>query len=252
MGETEDRPEASPTLPQRDRYAPRAQKPIPRWRTTLFPALAAPLGLLFRLYIATMRFRVHGEEHLEPLLEGGRRFIPCVWHQRQLMAVAYMRRLRVRGVTPGALVSPSKDGELAARVLGSLGVRAVRGSGRRSGAQALRDMYLAIQEGDVSPLIAPDGSTGPPHEFKPGAIMLARLSGSPVVPMSYSCSAGIKLRTWDRLLVPLPFARIEYAIGEPIQLEPIMAMTESPETIERMGAALSAVEAEARARVARR
>ncbi|MEM9382531.1 MAG: DUF374 domain-containing protein, partial [Planctomycetota bacterium] len=151
MGETDDREGASPALPQRDRYAPRAQKPIPRWRTTLFPTLAAPLALLFRLYLATMRFRVHGEENLEPFLSAGQRFIPCVWHQRQIMAVAYMRRLRARGVTPGALVSPSKDGELAARVLGWLGVQAVRGSGRRSGAQALRDMYLAIQEGDVSP-----------------------------------------------------------------------------------------------------
>ena len=113
---------------------------------------------------------------------------------------------------------------------------------RRSGALAMRDMYMAIKEGNLSPLIAPDGSAGPPHEFKPGAIMLARLSGSPVGPISFACSMGVKLRTWDRLLVPLPFSRIAIEVGEPIELEPIMAMSESPGTVARMGDALTAAQ----------
>ncbi|MEM9801197.1 MAG: DUF374 domain-containing protein, partial [Planctomycetota bacterium] len=166
MAEPDDRP-AEPALPDRERKAPSKQRPIPRWRTAVFPWFAGPLALFFRLYWATIRLRVTGEENLEPLFASGNRFIPCVWHQRQFMAIEYMRRLRRRGVTPGALVSPSKDGELAARILAKLGVTAVRGSGRRSGAMALRDMYLAIKESDVSPLITPDGSTGPMHEFKP-------------------------------------------------------------------------------------
>ncbi len=240
-----------PALPDRERGAPRAQKPMPRWRTELFPRFAWLLAQALRLYWASLRIRVHGEEHLEPLLQREERFIPCIWHQRQIMGVAYVRRLQARGVVPGALVSPSKDGELGARLLDKLGVTAVRGSGRRSGALAMRDMYVAIKEANLSPLIAPDGSKGPPHEFKPGAIMLARLSGSPVVPLSFACSWGLKLRTWDRLLVPLPFSRVAIEVGEPIELEPIMAMTESPETVERMGAALDAVEAAAEQRLRR-
>ena len=119
-------------------------------------------------------------------------------------------------MNPGALVSPSKDGELAARLLAKLEITAVRGSGRRSGAMAMRDMYVAIKDQDLSPLIAPDGSTGPAHEFKPGAIMLARLSGSPVVPLSFSCTRGVKLGTWDRLLLPLPFSRVEVVFDRPL------------------------------------
>lgn len=215
---------------------------MPRWRTRVFPWFAAPLALLVRLYWRSVRLRVHGEENIEPLLASGERFIPCCWHQRQIFALCFVRRLRSRGVTPGALVSPSKDGELAARLLRHLRVTAVRGSGRRSGALAMRDMYVAIKEQDLSPLIAPDGSTGPAHEFKPGAIMLARLSGSPVIPVSFACSRGTRLRTWDRLLVPWPFSRVVVTVGAPIELEPIMAMSESPETIEAMGDALTAVE----------
>ena len=229
-------------LPERSRGAPSKQKPIPRWRTKVFPWFAWPLALLVRLYWRTVRLRVHGQENIESLIGSGERFIPCCWHQRQVFSLCYVRRLRSLGVTPGALVSPSKDGELAARLLRHLGVTAVRGSGRRSGALAMRDMYVAIKDQDLSPLIAPDGSTGPPHEFKPGAIMLARLSGSPVVPISFACSRGVKLRTWDRLLVPWPLSRVVITVGEPITLEPIMAMSESPETIDAMGAALTAVE----------
>ena len=238
-----------PELPDRHRNPPSALRPIPRWRTQLFPLIAAPVGLLFRLYLRTLRLHVTGEEAIEPMLAKGERFIVCVWHQRQVVAMAYLRSLRSRGVTPGALVSPSKDGELGARVLAKLGVTAVRGSGRRSGALALRDMYIAIKEGNLSPLIAPDGSTGPSHEFKPGAIMLARLSGSLEVPVSFACRMGIKLPTWDRLLLPVPFSRVAFVVGEPIKLDPVMAMTESPETIEKMGAALSHVEDIARARL---
>ena len=232
----------TPQLPDRERSAPTVQKPMPKWRTQLFPLFAGPLALLLRLYWRTVRLRVNGDENIAELLASGTRFIPCCWHQRQIFAIAYLRRLRVLGVNPGALVSPSKDGELGARLLAKLGVTAVRGSGRRSGALAMRDMYVAIKEQNLSPLIAPDGSTGPAHEFKPGAIMLARLSGSPVVPVSFACTRGVRLGTWDRLLIPLPFSRVEIVVGEPIELEPIMAMTESPEAIERMGNALTAVE----------
>lgn len=240
-----------PALPDRKRGAPSKQKPMPRWRTRVFPWFAAPLALLLRLYWRSVRLRVSGQEHLEPLLAAGERFIPCCWHQRQVFSLCALRRLRARGVNPGALVSPSKDGELAARLLAKLHITAVRGSGRRSGALAMRDMYLAIKEQDLSPLIAPDGSTGPPHEFKPGAIMLARLSGSPVVPLSFACTRGVRLGTWDRLLLPLPLSRVEVVFGAPIRLDPILQMTETPETVAEMGAALTAVEDAARARVGR-
>lgn len=244
-------PGKSPRLPDRERGVPRKQRPIPKWRTRVFPMFAAPLALLLRVYWRSVRMRVSGEEHLEPLLASKTRFIPCVWHQRQIFAIAYLRRLRARGVNPGALVSPSKDGELAARLLAKLGVSAVRGSGRRSGALAMRDMYIAIQDQDLSPLIAPDGSTGPPHEFKPGAIMLARLSKSPVIPLSFACTRSIRLRTWDRLMIPLPFSRVELAVGPPVELDGTITMTEAPETIAQMGAHLSAIEAAAEARIRR-
>ena len=205
---------------------------MPKWRTAVFPWFAAPLALLLRLYWRLVRLRMSGVENVEPLLMNGTRFIPCCWHQRQVFALCALRRLRSRGVNPGALVSPSKDGELAARLLAKLEITAVRGSGRRSGAMAMRDMYVAIKDQDLSPLIAPGLNSW----------------AGPVVPLSFSCTRGVKLGTWDRLLLPLPFSRVEVVFGEPIELAPLMQMSESPETIERMGAALTAVEDAAIAR----
>ncbi|MEO0652335.1 MAG: DUF374 domain-containing protein, partial [Planctomycetota bacterium] len=142
---------ASPPEPQPAGALPPGQKPIPRWRTTVFPWFAAPISVGLRAYAGSVRWRVEGEQHLTQLIDGGQRFIPCCWHQRQGFVLAYLLRLKRRGLRAGALVSPSKDGELVAQVLKRLGITAVRGSGRRSGAKALRDMYQAIRAADVSP-----------------------------------------------------------------------------------------------------
>lgn len=227
--------------------APR--KRYSRWRTVLFPLIAGPLAFALRTYWRTTRMRVSGDGPLEALLAEGKPVIPCCWHQRQLFAIAYLLRLRPKGLRFAALVSPSKDGELGATLLTRLGAVAVRGSGRRSGAVALRDMFLAVKEQNLSPLIAPDGSIGPPSEFKPGAIMLARLTGCPVVPLSFACSRGIRLPTWDRFLVPLPFSRVEIAVGAPIHLGPAVAMSEDPALIVEMGRRLDEVEQAAESRL---
>ena len=89
MGAPHDEPGGpdAPVLPDRERGAPRAQKPMPRWRTALFPKVAGLLAGLLRIYWASLRLRVHGEEHLEPLLARGERFIPCIWHHLLLYCV---------------------------------------------------------------------------------------------------------------------------------------------------------------------
>ena len=140
-------------------------------------------------------------------------------------------------MNPGALVSPSKDGELAARFREA---RDHRGAAPAAAAVPWPcATYVAIKDQDLSPLIAPDGSTGPAHEFKPGAIMLARSAARSSRSLLLHPRRSGHL---DRLL-PLPFSRVEVVFEEPIELEPLMQMSESPETIERMGAALAAEDA---------
>jgi lysophospholipid acyltransferase (LPLAT)-like uncharacterized protein len=115
----------------------------------------------------------------------------------------------------GFLISPSVDGEIGAMIVRSMGGEIIRGSSTHTGARALRDYYEALAHQGVSPAITPDGPRGPPWKFKPGAVLLAQLSGRPMIPLSYAASRAWKIK-WDRFVIPAPLSRIVIAVGEPV------------------------------------
>jgi hypothetical protein len=100
-----------------------------------------------------------------------------------------------------------------------LGGRSVRGSATRSGVKAMRGLYRAISRDRASPVVLPDGPTGPRRVCKPGSLLLAQLSGAHIVPIACAAAPEWRLRTWDRMLVPPPFARVRIAVGSAYQLE---------------------------------
>ena len=95
------------------------------------------------------------------------------------------------------------------------GAHVVRGSGSYTGIRAVRGVYNAIVKDGISPTITPDGPRGPRFKMKPGAIFTAQISGKAVVPIAYAASPARLLRTWDKFVIPFPFARLRIAIGEP-------------------------------------
>ena len=141
--------------------------------------------------------------------------LPCYWHQHELFCARYLLLQMPRGLKLGFLVSPSVDGEIPAMIATRLGARVIRGSSTHTGARALRDYYQLLVKEMVSPVITPDGPSGPRFKFKPGAIMLAQISGRPMVPMAYAASRAW-LVAWDKFVIPWPFSRIVIAIGEPV------------------------------------
>lgn len=156
-----------------------------------------------------------GDEIALELIENGEPIIPCYWHQMHIFGAWYMRLLQRRGLKIGYLVSPSVDGEVPARIVESWGAVAIRGSSNRTGARALKDMYLIITRDKVSPVTTSDGPKGPLREFKQGAVILAQLTQSPMLPVAYAASSYWQLRTWDEFIIPKPFSRIVIAVGEP-------------------------------------
>ena len=130
-----------------------------------------------------------------------------------------------RGLRLGVLVSPSVDGEVPAAIARWLGAAVIRGSSTRTGARALRDYYELLVKQDVSPIITPDGPTGPRQHFKPGALMLAQLSGRPLLPMAFAASRAWRFG-WDRFVLPWPGARIAIAIGAPVYVDPDLTLAE--------------------------
>jgi len=178
--------------------------------------LAIPLGLaVIRAWWGMCRVvRIEGEEHLLAALAEAPSVLPCYWHQHQLFCGKYLLEQRARGLKAGWLISPSVDGELGAMLVQRLGAYAIRGSSTHTGARALRDYYQALVKENISPAITPDGPRGPRYQFKPGAILLAQMSGRPIVPMAYAASRAWRIK-WDRFVIPKPFARIAIAIGAP-------------------------------------
>jgi lysophospholipid acyltransferase (LPLAT)-like uncharacterized protein len=178
--------------------------------------LAVPLGLaLIRVWTGSCRLvGVVGVEYLEAALAKAPSLIPCYWHQHQIFCAKYLLDQRRRGLTVGWLISPSVDGELGAMMVRRIGGGVIRGSSTHTGARSLRDYYQALVRDNLSPVITPDGPRGPRFKFKPGAILLAQMSGRPMLPLAYAASRAWLVK-WDKFVIPAPFSRVVVAIGPP-------------------------------------
>ncbi|MFO7603569.1 MAG: lysophospholipid acyltransferase family protein [Gammaproteobacteria bacterium] len=171
---------------------------------------------LLRLLWSTCRVRtVIGAAHSEQLLQTGKPFIPCYWHQQHIFCSYYLFQLKKQGLKLGFLISPSADGEIAARVVESWGAQAIRGSATRTGAKAMRDMYHIVVKQGISPATTSDGPQGPAQKFKAGAVMLAQLTQAPMLPMACAASRAWYLKSWDRFMIPKPFSTVVIALGAP-------------------------------------
>jgi hypothetical protein len=197
------------------RTATRSGRRMTRARRLLY-AIAVPVALaLIRAWWWSCRVvRIVGIEHLDAALARAPSLVPCYWHQHQLYCGKFLVEQRGRGLTAGWLISPSVDGELGAMMVRRFGAAVIRGSSTHTGARALRDYYQALVRDNVSPVITPDGPRGPRFRFKPGALLLAQMSGRPILPMSYAASRAWLIK-WDKFVIPLPFSRIAIAIGPP-------------------------------------
>jgi lysophospholipid acyltransferase (LPLAT)-like uncharacterized protein len=185
-------------------------------RRTLY-RLAAPVLLgIVRLWWRSCRIvAVVGEQHLDAVLSSAPSFLPCYWHQHQLFCARYLLQAqRKRNLRIGFLISPSVDGELGAMIIRRAGGQVIRGSSSHTGALALKGYFEALMREQISPVINPDGPRGPRFKFKPGAVLLAQMSGRPMLPMAYAASRAWLVH-WDRFVLPVPFCRIVVALGAP-------------------------------------
>jgi lysophospholipid acyltransferase (LPLAT)-like uncharacterized protein len=188
-----------------------------RLRRVAYRYLAPLMAGLIRLWWRSARVvRVVGEEHLDAVLERHPSFLPVYWHQHHLFCAQYLlAQQRTRALRTGFLISPSLDGELGAMIMRRLGGHVIRGSSTRTGALAMKEYFQALMRERVSPVLNPDGPRGPRFRCKPGAILLAQMSGREIVPLAYAASHAWLVH-WDKFVLPWPGARIAIAIGAPL------------------------------------
>jgi len=198
-----------------------SKRRMSRGRRVWYSIVVALAKLIARFMWLTCRIeKVIGQEHLDEILAGGRPAIVCYWHQMHLFCVKLMLAQIPRGMNVGFLISPSVSGEVPTAIAKSWGANVLRGSPTRTGGQALRDMYQAVRKEGISPVITVDGPKGPVNEFKVGAVLLARLTKAPMLPMAYAASKAKYWDSWDRFILPRPFSRIVIAIGAPVSVPP--------------------------------
>ncbi|HZS32136.1 MAG TPA: lysophospholipid acyltransferase family protein [Methylomirabilota bacterium] len=174
------------------------------------PALALGRGLV-RALGATLRVREIRSAAGDAFWRERRPVIYAVWHGRILLLPYLYGR---RGVH--VLASRSRDGELLSRFVQGFGVAVVRGSSSRGGGRALLALARLVRERRVEALLVPDGPRGPREVAQPGAVLLARLTGAPLVPVGVGAWPRWVLRSWDAFVVPRPFGRAAVVFGEPI------------------------------------
>jgi len=180
-------------------------------RSRLLTTLAPHLAYAYIRWLgATVRVRYDNREALERARARSGPYVLVFWHARLvLMRQAYPDRRMV------VLHSRHRDSRLLGQVMQRFGIDQAWGSSTEGGAAGLRDVLRRIRAGaDIG--IAPDGPRGPRRRVQPGVIALARLSGAPIVPVSYSARPARRLRSWDRTLLPLPFGRAVFLYGDPL------------------------------------
>ncbi len=159
-------------------------------------------------------FETKGEENYLKLKRKGKNIILATWHSRLFLTVYYYR-YKLCGGNICVLISPSRDGEFIARIVGKFGYSAIRGSSRHYGKNAHEEMLKRLSESfDMG--ITPDGPRGPSEKVQQGIIRIAAESGCPIVPMTFNSSRNTRLNSWDRFVFPHPFARAVVTFGSPV------------------------------------
>lgn len=143
---------------------------------------------------------------------------PCIyalWHANQCCIFGIKNKHNT-----SIMISRSRDGEIVATGVESLGIKTVRGSSNRQGSvEATMKLIDRLKNGEDAALTI-DGPNGPLHKVKNGVIEIAKLSGCPIIPLTwYSPQIWfIKMPSWDKMTVPIWDTNLINLYGEPIYI----------------------------------
>ena len=179
--------------------------------------LALGFGI-YRLWARTLRLRVEDPHDVVGFVRQ-QPVIFAIWHNRLLMLPRVFDPSFPTRQSYG-LISASRDGDMIANWIERAGYGTIRGSSSRKGVAALRQLMDTLAaNGNV--LFTPDGPRGPVYQVSQGVVFLAQKSGAPIVPIHMEYSSCWRMKSWDRFVVPRPFATLRAIFGAPIRIPPL-------------------------------
>ncbi|MFC0411035.1 lysophospholipid acyltransferase family protein [Roseomonas elaeocarpi] len=194
-------------------------KALLRHPTTL-AAAAHLIGLYLAFVYATTRWTWLGVPAITATAESGQPFIVSFWHERLPMMPMLWRLARgrfpaLRPKRAHVLVSRHRDGRFIGDIIGRFQLDTVHGSTSRGGAAGMVALLRLLEAGDLG-AITPDGPRGPRRQAAAGVAQIAATAGVPVIPCAASTTRRRVLRSWDRMVLPLPFGRGVVVVCPPV------------------------------------
>ncbi|MCV6597850.1 MAG: DUF374 domain-containing protein [Mangrovicoccus sp.] len=174
-----------------------------------------------------IRWEKLGLESFEIDIARGSPRIMCFWHE-QLVMMPYLRGWDDHGAA--AMVSRHADAQVMADHLRSLGLNIIELGTSEINTGPVREAVRSLRAGN-SLAITVDGPMGPARVPKEGALVISGLSQSPIMPAAYALTHSLRLKTWDRMVIPLPWGRGVIALGDCYQPKRKMTSEEMADAI---------------------
>jgi lysophospholipid acyltransferase (LPLAT)-like uncharacterized protein len=184
------------------------------------------LELLYRFirtYSWTFRLHIENEQDWMTYHQKGGAVLLCAWHQQFFAAIRHFKTYQPFG--PSLMISKSKDGEIIASIAERSGWKAVRGSSSTDGRQAMGMMISNLKEFRLAAHII-DGPRGPAGQVKAGAIAMAHAAGAMIVPLYTAADKAWYFKSWDKFMLPKPFAKVTLRFGKMIDFNTLNRETD--------------------------
>ena len=195
------------------------------------PFVIRSLSSLISLYInfvfRTSKWQWLNNDAINKLLETKTPAIICFWHNRLLMLskawIGPQNKVHM-------LISAHRDGLLIAETMKHFNILTVAGSSSKGGTQALRNLIKLLKNGDWVG-VTPDGPRGPRFKARGGIVQIAKLSGCPIIPVSYATTKRKVLNSWDRFVFCFPFSKGVFIAADPIYVPSTASDKETQEIL---------------------
>lgn len=163
---------------------------------------------LYLLYLISLTWRVTILGNLDKSPK-----VIAFWHGKMLPVWFYFKKYNMKA----GIVSSSKDGQILTDYLEILGYKLIRGSSSKGGKQVIEEAIELAN--DYTILITPDGPRGPNEKMKIGAVLIAHRGKVPLQLCSVEICWSLKLKSWDKFEIPLPFSQIKLKFSDLLEFD---------------------------------
>lgn len=165
---------------------------------------------IYLLYLLSLTWRIRSLGTIDNYPK-----VIAFWHGNMLPVWFYFRKFNKKV----AIISKSKDGQILSDYLELLNYQLIRGSSSKGGKEVIQNATKLVKENIL--LITPDGPRGPIGKMKVGAVIISHNGKVPIQFCSVNCKWKLKLKSWDKFIIPMPFTKITLEFSEILEIDNI-------------------------------